>query len=39
VGAGVLIEHVGFAMTTSVFCVLGLVCTLLIAVRWRASMW
>ena len=38
-GAGVLIEHVGFPVTASLFCALGLVCTLLIGVRWRASMW
>jgi predicted MFS family arabinose efflux permease len=39
VGAGVLIEHIGFPLTATLYCALGLVFTLLIAVRWRASMW
>ena len=39
VAAGVLIEHLGFPLTTTLYCALGLVFTLLIAVRWRASMW
>src|SRR5262249_25023482 len=37
--AGALIERIGFAATTTVFCLVGLGCTGLIAVRWRASVW
>ena len=37
--AGPLIEHLGFAMTGSLFSVFGLVFTLLIAVAWRAHLW
>jgi MFS family permease len=39
VAAGLLIERIGFPFTATLYCVLGLVFTLLIAVRWRASMW
>jgi MFS family permease len=39
VASGLLIEHLGFALTASLYCVVGLVFTLLIGVRWRASMW
>jgi MFS family permease len=38
-GSGVLIERIGYSLTISVFCALGLVFTLLIGIRWRASMW
>ena len=38
-GCGVLIERVGYPLTVSVCCAVGLVFTLLIGVRWRASMW
>lgn len=38
-GSGVLIERVGYVWTIGAYCVVGLVFTLLIAVRWRASMW
>jgi hypothetical protein len=38
-GAGVLIERVGYALTISAYCAVGLVFTLLIGIRWRASMW
>ena len=38
-GSGVLIERVGYSWTISACCAVGLVFTLLIAVRWRASMW
>jgi predicted MFS family arabinose efflux permease len=37
--SGVLIERVGYASTISVFAAVGLVFTLLIGVRWRASLW
>jgi hypothetical protein len=39
VAAGALIERVGFPLTATLYCVLGLAFTLLIAVRWRTSMW
>ena len=39
VASGVLIEHLGFPLTATLYCALGLVFTLLIAVRWRDSMW
>ncbi len=39
VASGVLIEHLGFPLTATLYCALGLVFTLLIAIRWRASMW
>jgi MFS family permease len=38
-GSGVLIERVGYALTVSAYCTVGLVLTLLIGIRWRASMW
>lgn len=38
-GSGVLIEHAGYRLTVSVCCAVGLVCTFVIGVRWRASMW
>jgi MFS family permease len=37
--AGWLTERIGFAVTTSAYCVCGLVLTLLIALRWRAALW
>jgi hypothetical protein len=37
--SGVLIEHIGYPLTITAAAALGLVCTLLIGVRWRASMW
>jgi predicted MFS family arabinose efflux permease len=39
IGAGFLIERVGYPLTISVSATLGLLCTLLIGIRWRASMW
>jgi MFS family permease len=39
IGAGFLIERVGYPLTISVSAALGLVCTLLIGIRWRTSMW
>lgn len=38
-GSGVLIERIGYPLTIGVFCAVGLVFTLLIGIRWRASMW
>ena len=39
IGAGVLIEGVGYPLTISVYCAAGLLFTFLIGSRWRASMW
>ena len=36
---GVLIERLGYSMTVSVSCVVGIVLTLVIGVTWRASIW
>ncbi|HYE90684.1 MAG TPA: MFS transporter [Terriglobales bacterium] len=38
-GSGVLIERAGYAATVSLLCVIGLVCTVAIGMRWRASVW
>jgi predicted MFS family arabinose efflux permease len=37
--AGVLIERIGFGPTVTAYTVIGLVFTVLIAMRWRASLW
>jgi MFS family permease len=37
--AGALIDLIGYPLTISALAVVGLVFTLLIAIRWRASMW
>jgi Na+/melibiose symporter-like transporter len=37
--SGPLVEHVGFAFTGSLYSVLGIACTLAIAVGWRAHLW
>jgi len=37
--AGVLIGLIGFRATASLYAVVGLAFTVLIAVRWRASLW
>src|ERR1700730_8802007 len=37
--AGVLIEHIGFAWTASLYCAIGLVLTGSIALYWRAALW
>ena len=37
--SGFLIERIGYASTISVFAAVGLVFTLLIGIRWRASLW
>lgn len=38
-GAGTLIDHVGFAAATTLLCATGLLATLAIAVHWRADLW
>jgi hypothetical protein len=37
--SGMLIERIGYSPTISVFAGVGLVFTLLIGIRWRASIW
>jgi len=37
--SGVLIERIGYPLTISAFSMIGFVFTLLIGVRWRASLW
>jgi predicted MFS family arabinose efflux permease len=37
--AGALIERIGYALTISVFALVGLLFTLLIGIKWRASLW
>jgi len=37
--AGQLIDRIGFAATATLYAALGLVCTIIIALRWRAHMW
>ncbi|HLY44425.1 MAG TPA: MFS transporter [Stellaceae bacterium] len=37
--AGVLIERLGFAVTASLYCLVGAVLTLYIARRWRTDLW
>lgn len=37
--SGPLVEHLGFVFTGSAFSVLGIACTLAIAVRWRRELW
>jgi predicted MFS family arabinose efflux permease len=38
-GAGALIDRIGFAPTATLYCVVGIAVTLLIALRWRAALW
>ena len=38
-GAGFLIERIGFPLTIALCAGLGLACTVLIGLRWRAAMW
>jgi hypothetical protein len=37
--SGPLVERVGFSVTGSLYSLLGIIFTLLIAVRWRAHLW
>ena len=37
--AGPLVEHTGFAVTGSIFSVVGIVFTIVIGVRWRRHLW
>jgi predicted MFS family arabinose efflux permease len=39
IGSGFLIEHIGYPATITASAALGLLCTALIGLRWRASMW
>ena len=38
-GAGALITRLGYSLTVTLYCVIGLAATAVIATRWRASMW
>ena len=38
-GAGVLIQQIGYPATVTVLCATGLALTLVIGVRWRATLW
>jgi predicted MFS family arabinose efflux permease len=37
--AGALIDHIGFAATVSIYCLIGSLLTMIIAVRWREALW
>lgn len=37
--AGVLIDRIGFAATVSIYCLVGSLLTMLIALRWRDALW
>ncbi len=37
--SGALIDRIGFPVTVTAYCLVGLVFTVLIGMRWRASMW
>jgi hypothetical protein len=37
--AGVMIDLIGFSATATLYAALGLLFTLVIAVRWRAELW
>ena len=37
--SGALIELAGYVLTIGVYCAVGLVFTLLIGLKWRASLW
>ena len=39
IGAGFLIDRIGYPSTITISAALGLLCTALIGLRWRASMW
>jgi len=39
VGSGFLIERIGYPATITLSATLGLACTVLIGIRWRANMW
>ena len=38
-GAGALIDVIGFGLTATLYCAVGIALTLLIAIRWRAALW
>jgi hypothetical protein len=37
--SGALMDLIGYPLTITTFAVVGLVCTCLIGIRWRASLW
>lgn len=38
-GAGALIDRIGFVPTATLYCAVGIALTLVIALRWRAALW
>jgi predicted MFS family arabinose efflux permease len=38
-GAGVLIQHLGYVPTVALYCSFGIAAALLIALRWRSQLW
>jgi MFS family permease len=38
-GSGALIGRLGYSLTVTAYCAVGVVVTLLIGIRWRASLW
>jgi hypothetical protein len=38
-GAGVLIQHLGYVPTVALYCSFGIASALLIAMRWRSQLW
>ncbi len=39
IGQGFLIDRIGFPTTISTAAAVGLICTVLIGLKWRASVW
>ena len=37
--SGPLVEHLGFSLTGTLYSLVGIAATLLIALRWRAHLW
>jgi hypothetical protein len=37
--SGACIERIGFSTTVTIYCAVGLACTLLIGTRWRQHVW
>jgi hypothetical protein len=37
--AGQLIPRMGYPFTATLYCIIGLACTLAIALRWRSHVW
>ena len=37
--AGAMIEHMGYAITATLYCIMGIAVTAYIAVHWRQTLW